>query len=70
MVHVYNDIIKHSPLQCLVLRGFNVDREADTDLELVIINGMDMITFPQRRPAIRLPVSLSDFPSPNIRPLR
>jgi len=46
MVHIYNDIIKYSPLQCLVLRGLNVDREADTDLELVTINGMGMITFP------------------------
>ena len=46
MVHVYNDIIKNSTLQCLVLRSLNVDREANTDLELVTINEMDIITFP------------------------
>ena len=46
MIRIYSNIIKHSPLQCVLLRVLNVDREADTDLELVTINEMDMITVP------------------------
>ena len=72
MVHIYNDIIKYSPMQCLVLRRLNVYREADTDLELVTINGMDMFTSPLASCShsfTRLLVRLPEFEYP-ISPIR